>query len=445
MQFCNLFAIITFVIITNCNFLKAVTVIFKDLGPQKLIEKINNIVNSKFVQKVLSFVMNKKMAVKISSIVLVGLITVIIAAATTGITFGFNVKYSGRVVGTVESRSVCNDAVNIAVENVCSENADSALRNPKLSLTLTIANKLDDAAKVADALIENSNDIVSGSVLIVNGDTVACVQASGLDKLLDARLMAYNIEGAENNTQFVDNVRFETGYYLKEDLTDIEDLAAIVENLAVKTVSKYNTDVKIPYSTTNIKTDTKPMGYYAVTTKGVEGIKRKSLVVESINGEEVSRCETASEVIKEPVNCVVTVGTAAVAPTEKAGTSSSGMICPIAKGKFTVSAYFGDGRNHKAIDLAANKGTAIFASASGTVTYAGYDGDYGYSVVIDHGNGIKTRYAHASYLCVKKGETVSQGDMIAAVGRTGYSTGNHLHFEVIINGTRVNPAPYIGL
>lgn len=445
MQFCNLFAIIAFVNITNCNFLKAVTVIFKDFGPQKLIEKINNIVNSKFVQNILSFVMNRKTAVKVSSIALVGLITVIIAAATTGITFGFDVKCSGKVVGTVESRSVCNDAVDIAVENVCSENADSAVRAPKLSLTLTVANKFDDAAKVADALIENSNDIVSGSVLIVNGNTVACVQASGLDKLLGARLMAYDIEGAENTAQFVDNVRFETGYYLREDLTDIKDLEAIVENLAVKTVSKYNTDVKIPYSTTNVKTDTKPMGYYAVTTKGVEGIKRKSLVVESVNGEEVSRTETAAEVIKEPVTRVVTIGTAAVSNSGKKGNSSSGLICPIAKGKFTVSAYYGDGRNHKALDLAANKGTAIFAAASGTVTYAGYDGDYGYSVVIDHGNGMKTRYAHASYLCVNKGEVVSQGDMIAAVGRTGYATGNHLHFEVIINGTRVNPAPYIGL
>lgn len=418
------------------------TVIFKDLNPQKLIEKINNIVNSKFVQNVLTFVSNNKTVVKVCSIVLVGLITVIIAAATTGITFGFNVKCSGRVVGTVESRSVCNDAFDIAVENVCSENADSAVRAPKLSLTLTVANKFDDAVKVADALIENSDEIVSGSVLIVNGDTVACVQASGLDKLLGARLNEYNIEGAENEAEFVDNVRFETGYYLREDLTDVKDLEAIVAGLAVKTVTTYNIDAKIPYSTTNVKTDTKPMGYYAVTTKGVEGIKRKSVTVESVNGEEVSRTESAEEVIEEPVACVVTIGTA---PVSASGKNASGLICPIAKGKYTVSAYFGDGRNHKALDLAAKKGTTIMAAASGTVTYAGYDGDYGYCVIIDHGNGMKTRYAHASYLCVKKGEVVTQGDMIAAVGRTGYSTGNHLHFEVIINGTRVNPAPYIGL
>lgn len=416
-----------------------------DLNPQKLIEKINNVVENKFVQKIVSFVKTNKVVVKAAAIVLVGIIAVTIAAATTGITFGFNVKYSGRVLGTVGSRSVCEDAMHIAADNVSSENADSAVCSPKLSLTLTVANKLDDAAKVADALIENSDDIVSGSILVVNGETVACVQASGLDKLLSARLMSYYIEGAENAAEFVDEVKYETGYYLREDLTDIADLEAIVDNLAVKTVSKYNTDVSIPYSTTRVKTDTQPMGYYAVTTKGVDGVKRKSLVVESINGEETSRTETSAEVVTEPVTRVITIGTAKVSPSEKSNATSSGLICPISRGKFIVSSYYGDGRNHKGVDLAANKGVAIFAAASGSVTYAGYDGDYGYSVIIDHGNGMKTRYAHASYLCVTKGQVVSQGDMVAAVGSTGYSTGNHLHFEVIINGTRVNPAPYIGL
>ncbi len=443
MQFCNLSDIITIANITKCNFLKAVTVIFTDLDPQELFEKINN----KYVKKICDFLKGNKLAVKIASIVIVGISVVAIAAATTGVTFGFNVKYSGMILGTVGSCSVCDDARSIAVENVSSENAEGAICSPKLSLTLTVANRLDDAAKVADALIEYSDDIVSGSALIVNGETVACVQASGLDKLLDARLMSYYIEGAENEAEFVDNVKFETGYYLSDELSDITEVETIVNSLQVKTISRFNTDVSIPYSTTKVKTDTRPMGYYEVTTEGKKGINRKSAVVESINGEEKSRTEVAAQVISEPVNRVITIGTAAVkvSSSEKTNVTSAGFICPIERGKFTISSYYGDGRNHKAIDLAANKGVAIFAAAGGTVTYAGYDGDYGYNVIVDHGNGIKTRYAHASYLTVSRGQAVSQGDMIAAVGSTGYSTGNHLHFEVIINGTRVNPAPYIGL
>ena len=424
--------------------MKAVTVIFMDFNPQELIEKIKN---NKYVTKVIDFLSNNKSAVKIASIAVAGISVVAIAAATTGVTFGFNVKYSGEVLGTVGSRSVCADARNIAVDNVSSENAEGAVCSPKLSLTLTVANKLDDAAKVADALIEYSDDIVSGSALIINGESVACVQASGLDKLLNARLMSYYIEGAENSAEFVDDVTFETGYYLSEELTDITELESIVDALQVKTVSSLNTDVSIPFSTTKVKTDTQPMGYYQVTTEGVKGVSRKSVVVESVNGEETSRTEIAAQVISEPVNRVITIGTGAVkvSSSSKSNATSAGFICPIEKGKFTISSYYGDGRNHKAMDLAANKGVAFFAAAAGSVTYAGYDGDYGYNIVIDHGNGIKTRYAHASYLTVSKGQVVSQGDMIGAVGSTGYSTGNHLHFEVIVNGTRVNPAPYIGL
>ena len=97
------------------------------------------------------------------------------------------------------------------------------------------------------------------------------------------------------------------------------------------------------------------------------------------------------------------------------------------------------------MDLAADKGSPIYAVADGTVTHSGYDGGYGYCVVIDHGNGIQTRYGHASVLKVGKGAKVEQGDLVALVGSTGNSTGNHLHFEVIVNGKRVNPISYIGL
>ena len=109
-----------------------------------------------------------------------------------------------------------------------------------------------------------------------------------------------------------------------------------------------------------------------------------------------------------------------------------------------VSAYWGDGRGHKAIDFAGDVGSPLFAAKAGKVTFAGWDGNYGYAVVIDHGNGYQTRYAHASALCVRKGETVSQGQQIAKLGNTGRSTGPHLHFEILKNGNQINPAPYIG-
>ena len=98
---------------------------------------------------------------------------------------------------------------------------------------------------------------------------------------------------------------------------------------------------------------------------------------------------------------------------------------------------------HKGIDIAATRGTPILATASGTVTFAGWSSGYGYLVKINHGNGVETYYGHCSKLYVSAGDTVEAGEQIAAVGSTGNSTGNHLHFEIRLDGKQVNPQTYV--
>ena len=98
---------------------------------------------------------------------------------------------------------------------------------------------------------------------------------------------------------------------------------------------------------------------------------------------------------------------------------------------------------HKGIDIAATRGTPILATASGKVTFAGWSSGYGYLVKIDHGNNVETYYGHCSKLYVSAGDTVEAGEKIAAVGSTGNSTGNHLHFEIRLNGKQVNPQSYV--
>lgn len=98
---------------------------------------------------------------------------------------------------------------------------------------------------------------------------------------------------------------------------------------------------------------------------------------------------------------------------------------------------------HTGLDIAAPAGTPIRATAAGEVIFSGYSGGYGYVVKISHGNGIQTYYGHCSELYVSTGDTVEAGDVIAAVGSTGNSTGNHLHFEVRVNGEVVNPQNYL--
>jgi len=100
---------------------------------------------------------------------------------------------------------------------------------------------------------------------------------------------------------------------------------------------------------------------------------------------------------------------------------------------------------HKGIDIGASYGTPIYAAASGTVSIAqyGYGGGYGNYILLDHGNGVQTLYGHCSSLAVSAGTHVNQGQVIAYVGSTGNSTGNHLHFEVRVNGVAQNPQNYV--
>lgn len=101
--------------------------------------------------------------------------------------------------------------------------------------------------------------------------------------------------------------------------------------------------------------------------------------------------------------------------------------------------FNGKRKFHQGVDIAAPRGTPIAAAADGKVTFAGRNKGYGNSVVIEHADGRRTRYAHAERLYVQAGETVHSGQIIAAVGSTGHSTGPHLHFEVIENNRRINP------
>ena len=98
---------------------------------------------------------------------------------------------------------------------------------------------------------------------------------------------------------------------------------------------------------------------------------------------------------------------------------------------------------HTGLDIAATSGTPIKVVAAGTVIAASYDGSYGKLVKVDHGNGVETWYAHTSKMYVKVGEQVEAGDVIAAVGSTGNSTGPHLHLEIRVNGAHVNPQDYL--
>lgn len=125
-----------------------------------------------------------------------------------------------------------------------------------------------------------------------------------------------------------------------------------------------------------------------------------------------------------------------------AAPSAGGFIWPV---QGTLTSRYGPrwGRIHEGIDIAAPTGTPIVAAASGRVIVSSWSGGYGYLVVIDHGNGIATAYAHNSSLVAGVGQDVAQGQLIAYVGNTGNSFGAHVHFEVRVNGAAVDPLGYL--
>ena len=105
--------------------------------------------------------------------------------------------------------------------------------------------------------------------------------------------------------------------------------------------------------------------------------------------------------------------------------------------------FTGETRGHTGMDLAVPTGTPVRAALPGTVTAAQYHSSYGYYVMIDHGSGLSTLYAHNSQLLVRVGQAVETGDIVSLSGSTGRSTGPHLHFEVRVNGQRTNPRYYL--
>lgn len=139
-------------------------------------------------------------------------------------------------------------------------------------------------------------------------------------------------------------------------------------------------------------------------------------------------------------------------PSSSGSTTSSGFRFPLAYSTGVTCAYGprihpinGNKSFHYGVDLAAGMGTEIYATKSGTVTGATYGEANGYYVTINHGDGYSSIYAHMTNYVVSAGDTVKQGQLIGYVGTTGWSTGPHLHFEILLNGSNVNPMNYISL
>ncbi|MDL2225966.1 peptidoglycan DD-metalloendopeptidase family protein [Eubacteriales bacterium OttesenSCG-928-M02] len=331
---------------------------------------------------------------------------------------------------------------------------------------LTIA--ADEDASTAYALAmekvekDEANDLmaVSGggseSYAILVGDVEVATCASEADATWVLDTIKNTYPGKENGNVsfgFKEEVKAEPS---GQEPVSKEEALIKLENGAegdaafvnVVTTEVIYSDKTVAY-TTNRKNDSSLYkGDTKVQTKGQNGTTRTTTTITYVNGVESGR-ESKDSVIKAPVTEVILVGTKA-APSggnNKGGGGVSGapsFIWPI---NATITSPFGQrwGRLHAGLDFGAKAGTPIKAAAGGTVTQAsaGWNGGYGTVVVIQHNSTYSTRYAHMSKLGTSVGKKVSAGEVIGYVGNTGNSQGNHLHFEIRVNGVAKNPIPYL--
>lgn len=235
-----------------------------------------------------------------------------------------------------------------------------------------------------------------------------------------------------------------------DDLTQYCPVGAIVQlseevpYLQVLTTREIEYTETIDYEIVKTKDPDMYKGDSEVDVPGVEG-EKKVRAMATYRGDVLVSTEVVDEVVvSEPVTKYMRVGTRETTTPVSTGSGGSGdYFWPVDGGY--ISAYQGDGRGHKGIDIAAPYGTPIYAAESGTVieTGDGWNGGYGNCVRVQHDDGNVTVYAHQSSIAVSYGDYVVKGQLLGYVGSTGDSTGNHLHFEVRSYGTYANPLDYV--
>ncbi len=292
-------------------------------------------------------------------------------------------------------------------------------------------NTIKDASFLQQKLKTNKQD--AKYYTVQEGDTVA--QIAGKFETTVSKLLAINPT-------------------IKEGITAGQTLLIQAEEkyIQVQTTKTESREVEIPFETVKINTDTLYVGDSRTVTKGQKGVEQVTELVTYIGGVAVSSKEVSRTVIKEALSEKIHIGTKK-SPYDSGGAVSFGgrFVWP-AIGAYQVSSGYGR-RNlgdgwHDGIDIVrpgGSTGCTVVAAESGTVVQSGWKSAAGYSVTIDHGNGVQTRYYHMKKgsLVVKAGQKVSRGQPIGKIGATGYVTGAHLHFEIRVNGKSINPMSYL--
>ncbi len=378
-------------------------------------------------------------------------------------TFALELVYGGERLGYITDESVFNDALDMAENRIVIKDPDGHIIHRESSLTLRPVqqSRVLSTSELCDVILQMSvKDVEEMSGLYVDGVFIGALrQREEMDRLLKDVLSLYDtgVDTATKRVEFRNKVEIVDGLYplgadepyirLRQKLTKIGEDGNPFLTVQVRSTEVYNEE--IPFEKRTVKDSTKYIGYSEVRTPGVTGELQITADVIYVNGQELYREILSEKVVKEPVTEVTVEGSYRVNPNAQPGVATGGFYWPLPSCRI-LSSPFGTrwGKLHAGIDISGNGvlDKPIIAADGGVVTQVnteGWGGGYGLYVVVDHGNGYVTSYAHCNAILVKVGQKVAQGEVIAKVGNTGNSFGPHLHFEIRLNGAAVDPMPYL--
>lgn len=318
--------------------------------------------------------------------------------------------------------------------------------------------------KAAEEPLSANNEIISfvQSIRVERGlypvSSVESLQSINvkLDSVVEGE-QTYTIQQGDSPSLVADKVGIptQTLINLNPEVTQsmlVGDVLVISHEqpfLQTKTVKTVTEEKEIAFTTETELDHNKASGYEKVVQEGKNGLEEIVSEVTYIDGYETERTVISKTTLQEPVTAKIVVGSLTSSQYNFSGSGAAstesnvgGYIWPVNGGYISCPIWGYSG--HTGTDIAAPAGTTIWASKGGTVAYAGWSNGYGYNVLINHGDGTKTRYAHCSSLAVYTGQQVSQGQVVGYVGQTGWASGNHCHFEIISNGTFLDARNYIG-
>ncbi|MDR2654641.1 MAG: M23 family metallopeptidase [Oscillospiraceae bacterium] len=432
------------------------------------------------------------------------------------VSYGLKVSLNGKTLGYISNENVYQKAEKEMQSRIYYEEGAKALyTTPSFTLTV-VSNKsfIDDKQLCDEIILASGSEISEATGLYIDGKFYGATNnPAEVTKALDSVKKKYGSGIKGETVSFAEDIRLQEGYYLSTSIKPIKSLTSqltretegrrtyeveegdtpsgIAAKFGISTEELVNlnpdildslfigdeillknskpfltviasateiTEKEIGYETEKVEDSSKYSTYASIAQTGENGIAKVTAKVIYENGVQVDRKEISTEVIKEPVNQRIIVGTKASVPapapakTTSPSSGSSTTIKVNPSGRFgwplsgggRITCHFWGYYGHTGTDIQTFYGDSVLAADSGVVVYTGFQRyGYGYHVIIDHQNGFQTLYAHCSSIAVSVGQSVQKGQVIAYEGATGRVTGTHLHFEIRVGGRAVNAYPYL--